>query len=183
MSYDPNIHHRRSLRLKGYDYRQAGAYFLTICTHERACVFGDVMNGVMVLNDAGLLVQDEWHKLVERFPHLFLDAFVVMPNHVHSIIHVGAQFIAPSDMVENAAHSKTADSSAMNRAPTVGNIVRTFKAASTRRVRQGVLDTFAWQRNYYEHIIRNDQALSRIREYITNNPLQWSLDRENPASF
>ena len=86
MPYDPNRHHRRSIRLKGYDYSQAGAYFITICTQDRACLFGKVVNGEMQLNDAGRMVLAEWNMLPERFPHVVLDAFVVMPNHVHGIV-------------------------------------------------------------------------------------------------
>jgi len=86
MPYDPNRHHRRSIRLKGYDYSQAGAYFITICTQDRACLFGKVVNGEMRLNDAGRMVLAEWNMLPERFPHVVLDAFVVMPNHVHGIV-------------------------------------------------------------------------------------------------
>ena len=86
MPYDPNRHHRRSIRLKGYDYSQAGAYFITICTQDRACLFGKVVNGEMRLNDAGHMVLAEWNMLPERFPHVVLDAFVVMPNHVHGIV-------------------------------------------------------------------------------------------------
>jgi REP element-mobilizing transposase RayT len=115
-----------------------------------------------------------------------LDSFVVMPNHIHGIIIVGAQFIAP-DSVQFIAPSSvphnqvdTVQEGVMNRAPTLGEIVRAFKAASTRTIRQAANPEFAWQRNYYEHIIRSEESLNRIRQYVLDNPLRWAIDRENP---
>jgi len=192
--------HRRSLRLQGYDYAQAGGYFVTICTKDRACLFGEVVDGKMRLNDAGNSVVAEWQFLTRRFAGVETDAFVVMPNHVHGIV-----FILPEDTnprrgaihrassgtsamerdAMNCAPTKAAYAHAgtMNHAPTLGEIVRAFKAVTTRRIRQQGSTAFAWQRNYYEHIIRNEDSLARIREYIINNPLQWAMDRENPANF
>ena len=118
------------------------------------------------------MVQAAWQELPSRFSNISLDAFVVMPNHIHGIILVGAQFIAPSD-------AKDRNLGAMNRAPTLGEIVRVYKAVSTRSVRQTV-SAFAWQRNYYEHIIRDEESLNRIRQYILDNPVWWSVDPENP---
>ena len=132
----------------------------------------------MRLNDVGYMVRQVWGQLSERFPNIELDEFVIMPNHVHGIIvimdagsahqNVGAQFIAPNNM------------GAINRAPTLGNIIRTFKALTTYRVRRLGMPRFCWQRNHYEHVIRNESDLGEIREYIQNNPTQWALDRENP---
>ena len=113
-----------------------------------------------------------------------LDEFVIMPNHIHGILQitpVGAQFIAPKNL--GATNNGVINKGAINRAPTLGEIVRTFKAASTRRIRRMGQDGFAWQRNYYEHIIRDEYSLIRIREYIVNNPAQWALDCENPLNF
>jgi putative transposase len=164
------VRHRRSLRLTGYDYAQSGAYFVTICTQNRACVFGCVDDGDMRLNEAGRMVRSVWQALPDRFPGMELDAFVIMPNHVHGIVaFVGAGLALPGD--KGAASS----------APTLGDVVRAFKSLSAIRVncllrRSGSL----WQRNYYEHVIRNERELDRIREYIATNPLRWALDRENP---
>ena len=174
---------RRSLRLKGYDYAQAGAYFVTICTQGRVCLFGEVVDGEMRLNAAGAVVDAEWHGLPRRFPGVQTDAFVVMPNHVHGIIHVGARFIAPEFVSSIQTGVADYDTGAMNRAPTVGDIVRAFKAVTTRRIRQHGMANFGWQRNYYEHIIRNEASLDGIRAYIVNNPLQWALDREHPENW
>jgi REP-associated tyrosine transposase len=196
--YNPEKHHRRSIRLAGYDYRQSGAYFVTIVTQNRICVFGDVTDEEIVLNDTGRISQASWIGLSSRFPTVSLDSFVVMPNHIHGIITVGARFIAPdsaqfiapdSDSVQFIApvsaphnHVGIAREGAMNRAPTLGEIVRAFKAASTRMIRQTANPSFAWQRNYYEHIIREEESLNRIRQYILENPARWEIDRENPNS-
>lgn len=176
MKYDGEIHHRRSIRLSGYDYAQSGAYFVTICTQNRACLFGSVTGGKVRLNDAGRIIQSMWSELPGRFSQVDADRFVVMPNHIHGIFVVGAQFIAPSSsgMVEDAARG------AMNHAPTVGEIIRTYKAVSTRMIRSTISVDFRWQRNYYEHIVRNEESLNRIRQYIVDNPIRWDSDRDNP---
>jgi REP element-mobilizing transposase RayT len=187
--YNPAKHHRRSIRLTGYDYKQSGAYFVTIVTRNRICLFGDISDGEMVLSDIGRIAEVSWVGLSSRFPVVSLDFFVVMPNHIHGIITVGAQFIAPgSDSVQFIApasapnHAGTAQDGAINRAPTLGEIVRTYKAASTRMIRQTANPGFAWQKNYYEHIIRNEESLNRIRQYILENPSRWTMDRENPET-
>jgi putative transposase len=164
------VHDRRSLRLDGYDYAQAGAYFVTICTQDRLCLFGDIADGEMQLNDAGRMVRSVWEGLPDRFAAMELDAFVVMPNHVHAIAtFVGAGLALPG---ENGAASS---------APTLGDMVRAFKSLSAIRVNRLMLRSGPlWQRNYYEHVIRNERELDKIREYIATNPLKWALDRENP---
>ena len=178
MPYDPEKHHRRSIRLKGYDYAQPGAYFVTICTQHRACLFGAVVDGEMRLNELGRIVRDEWLKTAKLRPRVVLDEFVVMPNHVHGIIMVvdddgGRGTLQRAPTIERFGKS-TSDS--------IPTIVRLFKSATTRRINQhrGTPGTLVWQRNYYEHIIRNEQTLNRIRRYIVENPLRWHLDRENP---
>jgi REP element-mobilizing transposase RayT len=176
MNDDADKRHRRSVRLKGYDYSASGAYFVTICTQNRACLFGEVRNGAVALNRAGEIAQSSWNGLPARFSWIGLDAFVVMPNHVHGIILVGAQFIAPATVFGNR---KTG---VMNHAPTLGEIVRAYKAASTRFIRQAGIPNFAWQRNYYEHVVRSEESLNRIRQYIVENPARWEFDRENPAA-
>lgn len=146
---------------------------MTICTQNRECFFGVAADGEIQLNDAGQLVQTAWRQLPSRFPSISLDAFVVMPNHIHGIILVGTQFIA-------ASANRGNDRGAMNRTPTLGEIVRAYKAGSTRMIRKIVNANFAWQRNYYEHVIRDEQSFNRIRQYILDNPARWDVDRENP---
>ena len=180
MIYNRANHHRRSIRLKGYDYTQTGTYFVTLCTHNRACLFGAVLDGNVQLNDAGRMAEATWTDLPARFTHVNLDALVVMPNHIHGILIVGAQFIAPDHLPQPSR--AYAQQGAMNRAPTLGEIVRAYKAVSTRMIRQTVNSTFTWQRNYYEHVIRNEESLNRIRQYILDNPARWEFDRENPAA-
>jgi putative transposase len=162
---DPQGRRRRSIRLQGYDYAQVGAYFVTVCAHNRACVFGEIVNGEMRLNDAGRMLHAVWEDLPHHYAGIELDAFVVMPNHVHGIIFIVGAGFKP--------------------APTkygLPEIVRGFKTFSSRRINEsrGTPGTRVWQRNYYEHIIRNDESLDRIREYIANNPMQWEWDVENP---
>jgi len=168
---------RRSLRLKDYDYSQEGAYFMTVCVQDRRCLFGEVIDGAVLTSPIGQIVQQAWNELPKYYPTVKLDQFVAMPNHIHGIVfihappHVGAPFMA--------SHNKQG---AINRAPTLGEIVRTLKAASTRLIRLAGSAGFSWQRNYYDHVIRNETELTRIREYIVNNPLQWALDREHPGN-
>jgi putative transposase len=155
---------------KGYDYSEPSGYFVTICTRERRCLLREISEDKMILNDCGKMVETVWNELPLRFPTVKLDGYVVMPNHVHGIIileqpPVGAQFIAPKG--------------AINRVPTLGNIIRFFKACSSRQIRQKLSPLFGWQRNYFDHVIRNDEDLNRIRQYIIDNPLSWALDEEN----
>jgi REP element-mobilizing transposase RayT len=179
-----NDHKRRSIRLCGYDYSLAGAYFITICTQDRACLFGDVVDGEMRLNYAGKIVHDEWLRTADMRSNVELDAFVVMPNHFHAIVFLndeprrGDRPVAPTQ--------STANTMARPAGPTphsIGAIMAGFKSASTKHINEirHTRGAPVWQRNYYEHIIRDDESLHRIREYIANNPLQWALDRENPV--
>lgn len=179
---------RRSIRLKGWNYAQTGAYFVTVCVQNRECLLGDVVGDAVVRHGSGGLVQSCWEDLRQRFPGLELDAFVVMPNHVHGIIvidPVGAGLALP-DMegavtVAGAASSAPTDNVRPG-GPTLGDIMRAFKSISAIAVNRhlGRRGQPLWQRNYYEHIIRDEEELNHIRDYIIHNPLQWMLDRENP---
>lgn len=174
-------HHRRSIRLKDYDYTQNGAYFVTICTHEKQCIFGQVVDGAMVLNEWGRIVTDEWEQTAIIRTNIELDAFVVMPNHVHGIIviteSIGAQCIVP---LPNAPLPPKRGATPHNVAPnSLGAIVRGFKSAVTRRINclPDAPDHAIWQRNYYEHIIRNEESFNHIRAYITTNAAKWAEDQ------
>jgi len=207
MAYNPNIHHRRSIRLKGYDYSQAGAYFITICCKDRKCRFGKIVVGasVMELNECGQIAYDEWLKLSERFSNFELDVFQIMPNHMHGIIVlndiVGATLaVAQNAVVQNAVVQNAVAQNVPNGiialndvgatarvAPTttnatIGDIVGAYKSL----VANGCLDIYKtknetmgklWQRNYYEHIIRNEQSYQTISDYIINNPAKWKDDK------
>lgn len=175
--YDPERHHRRSIRLKGYDYGQPGAYFITLCTHERAHLFGQVVGGEMVLNEYGEIARACWLTIPDHFPHAELDEFVILPNHVHGIIWivddaVGAKDFSPLPPLPPLPPRGTSK--------TIGSIVRGFKIGVTKWMRQHTDVYTIWQRNYYEHIIRDETALNTIRCYIIENPMRWHLDQHNP---
>ncbi|UMX47737.1 MAG: hypothetical protein L7H18_04835 [Candidatus Nealsonbacteria bacterium DGGOD1a] len=165
--YDSEIHHRRTIRVKGYDYSQDGAYFVTVCAQNRQCLFGSIADAKMELNKAGEIVNNCWYEIPKHYPFVILDEFVVMPNHFHGIIIIQnrewkrerANNHSPLQM-QNAGTSKT-----------VGAIIRGYKIGVTKLLGKPI-----WQRNYYEHIIRNDDDLDRVREYIINNPLNWEID-------
>ena len=175
--YDPTRHHRRSIRLPAYDYAQPGAYFVTICSQNRECLFGDMMNGEMILNQRGEVVERTWRELAECYPGVEVDAFVIMPNHVHGII------------VLVGAGPRACPGRPQGVAPTMSlpDVVHRFKSLTTTRYRTGVLQDGwqpfpgrLWQRNYYEHVIRDEEELNRIRQYIIDNPGRWQDDVENP---
>jgi REP element-mobilizing transposase RayT len=180
MSYDSDKHQRHSIRLKDYDYSQAGAYFVTTCTYNRKCLLGEVINGEMVLSEFSEVVEREWLRAAEIRPNVELDEFIIMPNHIHGIIvinesNVGATCRSPEG--EGTSPLRKGPRSA-----SIGAIIAGFKSAVTRRINdlRGTPYTPVWQRNYYEHVIRNENDLDEIRGYIINNPLKWDLDSENP---
>ena len=172
---------RHSIRIPGYDYSEVGPYFITICTHQRKTLLGEIKDQEIVLSEAGGMVHQSWQDLPQRFPGVVLDAFVVMPNHVHGVLGlVGAGLALPE--AGAASSAPTADGALAVKKVTLPAIVRTFKSLSAIHVnralsRQG--QPF-WQRNYYEHVIRDEKSLDRVREYILHNPLRWALDAENP---
>lgn len=184
-------HNRRSIRLKGYDYTQPGAYFITICTHERAHLFGHVEGGDMVLSEFGETARQSWLAIPNHFPHAALDAFVVMPNHVHGVIwivekpptdatDVRAKNVSPPPSPPLSPGQQSTGERPRGTSKTSGSMVRGFKIGVTKWARQHTNVYTVWQRNYYEHIIRNDRALHAIRRYIVENPRRWQLDRYNP---
>ena len=204
--YDPNVHNRRSIRLKGYDYAQPGAYFVTIVAQGRECLFGNIVDGEMRLNDAGRMTERWWVELGNKYPHIIPDARIVMPNHFHGIViitdehrpHVGADPRVGADLCVCPDTNTGMGAHAGNQGADVGNqgahagaplpeIVQWFKTMTTNEYVRGVktlewtpFPGKLWQRNYYDHIIRNDRELWAIQEYIANNPVQWAVDRENP---
>ncbi len=209
--FDPDRHHRRSIRLKGYDYTSAGAYFVTICVQNRECLLGEVIEGRVSLSGAGRMVQSIWDALPQYYPGVDIDAFVVMPNHVHGIIVLTehervldiptgqaqpiGQARGPSAGQARGPSAGQARGPAMGQArgpaPTLSlpDVVQRFKSLTTARYRQGVIEENwppfpgrLWQRNYYEHIIRNEAELNSIREYIFYNPDHWVQDEENPSN-
>lgn len=183
--YNPNIHHRKSIRLKGYDYSQAGLYFVTICVQDRKCLFGDIVNGAMILNDAGRMVENEWLKLPQRFPNITLHEFVVMPNHFHTIMEiVGATLVVAQNDGGQPDMGQPQGIAPTTKPKTVGDMVGAFQSIVTVEYIRGVkqlgwqpFNGKLWQRNYWEHIIRNEQSYHQIAEYIVNNPKNWENDK------
>ena len=199
------VHRRRSLRLPHYDYSRAGYYFITITAHNRAHLFGEIVGGEMVLNGAGRMIERLWHEIPHDFANIALHEFVVMPNHIHGIIQitkphntVGAESISALDPA--STHKHTVDQTPMivhapqraeiDSVPTgtlktnLSAVVQSFKRHTTLQyihlVKTNQLPPFhkrIWQRNYYEHVIRDDADYVRIAEYIVNNPLTWVNDR------
>ncbi|MCL6613548.1 MAG: transposase [Firmicutes bacterium] len=190
MGFDPGRHHRRSIRLKGYDYSQPGVYFVTICTQNRECLFGEVVDGVMRLGVYGQIVAETWQWLAAQYSsYITLDEWVVMPNHLHGIIVIRDSYdgIGDSNITGLYDGSRRGGS---RTAPTgihkpLGRIIGAFKTVSTKRINElrGTPGMVIWQRNYYEHIIRDEESLKRIRQYILDNPLHWYFDKENRKGF
>ncbi len=202
MSLDPHLHRRRSTRLRARDYSSPGNYYVTLCTHDRQMLFGNVVDGTMSLNDAGRAAESFWNEIPGHFPHAELDEHIVMPNHVHGIIrivkhewvhadgtiskcgvHVGANDYLP--LQQHTIHPRQMPRSKLfpmghGTSRTIGSMVRGFKIAVTRRMRMHGWIGPVWQRNYHDHIIRNERSLERIRAYIRNNPANWHRDRNNP---
>lgn len=171
MKFNPDIHHRRSIRLRGYDYSQNGLYFITICTQNREHLFGTITNGQMAVNPMGEIAHNEWLMTASMRPTIRLHEFIVMPNHIHGIIEI----IPPHIPVGVHAESELGR---VQRAPTVGDIVRGYKSAVTKRINalRNTPGLPVWQRNYHEHIIRNETAYLKIAAYIQSNPQRWQED-------
>jgi REP element-mobilizing transposase RayT len=172
---------RRALRLRDHDYATPGIYFVTVCTKGRALLFGEVVDGAMVCGAVGDAVRSAWDALPSVHCGLLVDAFVVMPNHVHGVI------------VLTGEGESGQDGAARCRPPLLGAVVRGFKARATlaaRRLPESPVGIGAggsgagaiWQRGFYEHVVRNEHALDRVRRYIAENPARWALDRENPVA-
>jgi len=176
MQFTPETHHGKSNRLPDYDYSLSGLYFITICTHERLPLFGKIIDGIMITSDAGVVVEKCWREIPDHFPQVMLDGFVLMPNHIHGIIEivesnenvVGANNYSPT---HSPLHSPLRGTS-----KTVGSIVRGFKIGVTKWFRENTDIHKVWQRNYHEHVIRDEEGYAKISEYIQYNPQKWQDD-------
>ena len=179
--------HRSSIRLPGYDYSQPGAYFVTIVTHDRRCLFGRVEDGEMVLNAAGRVASTQWLQLAYRFTNLELGEWVIMPNHVHGILVITGKGEASPDKLSASLNTLIKDASPLRPNGTipgsVGAIIQNFKSVTSRKIntQSGKTKELIWQRNYYEHIIRNERDMLAITDYILTNPQNWDKDEENQA--
>lgn len=176
MKFDPDKHHRRSIRLPGHDYSSDGWYFVTVCAAQRGAVFGKIETGVVQLHPYGRIVEECWRASSEHFRDIVLDEFIVMPDHFHGIVistgetNVGARHASPLQGGTNV----------------LGDVVGSFKSAVTRRinarrVEEGRSQVKVWQRNFWEHIIRDEDDLNIKRRYILENPTRWQTKRDYPA--
>ena len=181
MRFDLDRHHRRSIRLKHYNYAQTGAYFITVCTHERECVFGNVSDGEVQLNKYGEIVTACWEEIPNHFMGTELDAFVVMPNHIHGVVVIANGEKQPSKT--RATHASPLQKPCGPQRKSLGAIIGSFKSASTKRVNEmrQAPGMPLWQRDYHEHVIRDENEWNRIREYIAANPARWAEDVNNPV--
>ncbi|MGQ9855011.1 MAG: transposase [Candidatus Oleimicrobiaceae bacterium] len=183
MKYNPERHRRRSIRLRGYDYSQPGAYFLTVVAHERQCLFGTMVDEEIRLSEYGVIVREEWLRTAILRPRVVLDEFVIMPNHIHGIIVLSDDGgMGTLQRAPTTQRAPTVEQFGKPTSDSIPTIVRLFKSATTKRINEmrGTPGTPLWQRNYYEHVIRSDESLNKIRQYIATNPLRWTMDRENP---
>jgi len=171
---------RRTIRLKEYDYSIPWWYYVTICTFDRKLLFGEIKKGKMILNDIGKIVDEEWMKTKEVRKNVDLDYHVIMPNHMHGIVIINSrgELNSPKEGKEGGRQYAPTNNKLKSPSQTLGAIIRGFKSSVTKQIREllGNPSIKIWQRNYYEHIIRNENDLHRIRIYIQNNPLKWELD-------
>lgn len=177
---------RRSSRLPDYDYSQSGAYFVTVCVFQKECLFGEIEGDKIVLTEIGQIIKTCWINIPKHYNQIFLDKFIVMPNHIHGIVLINNVFPVGARHASPAICDKTntiAGEACLT--PTLGNLIGSFKSASTKQINQNrnTPSIPVWQRNYHDRIIRDESEMDRIREYIINNPLQWALDEENPMNI
>ncbi|MGP1383331.1 MAG: transposase [Thainema sp.] len=193
MKYNPDKHHRRSIRLKGYDYSSPGAYFITICTHQRECLFGNIVDGEMQLNPFGEIVAEEWLRSQNIRQEINLDAWVVMPNHIHGIVFIqGKTSQQVSDNSSQVSDQPRNPVGANGHSPlqrmasrSLSSFITGFKSTATKRINilRDMPRTPVWQRNYYEHIIRSEESLEHIRRYIQTNSANWNNDQLHPENW
>lgn len=171
--FEPQTHHRRSIRLKGYDYSSLGAYFVTIVALQRECLFGEIVDGEMKLNNFGKIVAETWKWLEIQYPYVETLHSVVMPNHFHGLLMIH----------DNDGRGGSRSAPTETKRKPLGQLIGAFKTVSTKQINllprtQGAV---IWQRNYYEHIIRNEKEMDNIWKYIEANPFMWADDDENPS--
>lgn len=192
MTFNPLIHNRRSQRLPGYDYSRPGAYFVTMCVRNREYLFGEIQNNTTHLNSYGQIVKETWYDLPNHIGNVVLDEFVIMPNHIHGIIILVGAGSEPAPTNQDVPCSEPASTNQymfrsepipVNRKKhqALPEVIRQLKTFSSRRINQHrkTPGVSVWQRNYYDHIDRNESELNRIRQYILNNPINWQYDEEN----
>ncbi|MCC5627067.1 transposase [Nostoc sphaeroides CHAB 2801] len=185
MPYNPQKHHRHSIRLKGHDYTQHGAYFITICTRGRQCLFGNVVNGEMQLNSLGNIALNCWQTIPAHFSHIELDTFVVMPNHIHGILIITDNPVGARHCLALNQHpERNTEKFGKPVRGSISTVIGSYKSVVSKRINiiWQTKGQSIWQRNFYEHIGREEKSIDNIREYIVNNPQRWADDPENTTS-
>lgn len=168
--FNPKIHHRRSVRLKEYDYSQAGFYFITLCTQNHIHLFGEINDDKMLLNNSGLLIKEEWERTSKIRENVILGEYVIMPNHFHAIVQIEHSMLAKTDSSQKLKSTSQ----------TIGSIIRGFKGATIKFFKTDLIqEPTIWQRNYWEHIIRTEIEYNKITNYIIENPERWDKDKLN----
>lgn len=181
MYYNPNIHHRRSIRLAGFDYSREALYYVTLCCEDRASLFGEIIDRQMFLSTPGKIAQACWLEIPDHFPNAVLHDFIIMPNHVHGIVELNND--AEHDLKElkyrKGSYPEIPQRHAFQRLipRSIGSIVKGFKIGVTKWMRANTEIHVVWQRDYYEHIIRDEEDYRRISDYIQDNPANWEKDR------
>jgi putative transposase len=176
---------RKLNRLSGFDYSSDGFYFVTSCVHEMQCCLGSVQHGEMILNEFGMIAERQWVWLAERYPYVVVHDFVVMPNHVHGILEIDGNYEGNlnDDFGEKVARVGTARELSVHKGnpsqkiKSVSGLIGAFKTTSSKKIHQAGFESFAWQRSFHDHIIRNEAEYERISTYIKANPQKWHEDR------
>ncbi len=167
---------RKRNRLPDYDYSAPGWYYITVCTYKLHCWFGKIEDGKMQLNKIGKIVEQCWEKTPKHFNRIELDEYIVMPNHVHGIIIINSNDVGNADLRSLQKNDRTK--------MLLSKVIHGFKSTVTRKIRKQLNEyAFAWQRSFYDHIIRNEKSLYKIRNYIHNNPIRWYVDKNNPLNL
>ena len=169
MKFNPDMPGRKHLRLKQFDYSQDGCYFITICVKNWESVFGEIEKNVMILNDYGRIANSQWLFLCNQYEYIQLHEYCIMPNHFHGIIEISA--------------GNGRDRSLQKKIKSLPELIGVFKTTSSKHLHKNGLDYFQWQKSYYDHIIRDEDDFSRIRDYIIHNPVNWNNDENNPKDI
>ncbi|PSF31344.1 transposase [Aphanothece hegewaldii CCALA 016] len=174
-----------STRLKNYDYAANGWYFVTICTGNHLCYFGDIVQGKMQLSALGQIAQQFWVEIPEHFNNTFIDAYVIMPNHVHGIVVIDhpVETRHGASLQSSQNHNDQSNQFSPLKKGSLSIIINAYKSSVTRWCRKNGYDYFAWQPRFYDHIIRDNDSLERIRDYIHNNPVKWEEDKDNISNL
>ena len=188
MTYDPSIHHRKSIRLKEYDYAESGMYFFTVCCHDKKALLGHISEGEIELNRFGEIVHEVWLDLPKHYAQIKLDEFVVMPNHIHAVVVIDGEKVPYKRNITEQQHNVETWRAASLQSETMTNIANMqgwlsvviggLKSAITKYAHDNGIP-FAWQTRFYDRIVRSQDELNRIGEYIQSNVAQWSIDKLN----